>query len=132
MLASMGDELARGGANTVAWLVMGMVLGMIACHILAARVIGFTGYIVLGVLGAFVGGTLGDLFFPASARLGGSLATALLGTLTVLGLGISLTVRYTAWLTAETTRFAAADEERELAPSQPLVGYRNGAQHDAA
>lgn len=49
--------------NIIAWLVLGLIAGAIAKAIdPAARGSGMLGTILLGIIGAFVGGTLATLF----------------------------------------------------------------------
>lgn len=49
--------------NIVAWIVLGLIAGAIAKAIdPAARGSGILGTILLGIIGAFVGGTLATLF----------------------------------------------------------------------
>lgn len=79
--------------NILAWLVFGLIIGVIA-NIIDPRKSsgGILGAIVLGIVGALVGGFLGNLLFGVSVT-GFNLSSfivAVLGSLLVLFIGRAL------------------------------------------
>lgn len=70
----------------VAWLVVGLLAGAIAGRIVGGRGLGCLMDIVLGVIGAFVGGFVVSLFLPHATVYGfwGSLVVAVLGATLLL------------------------------------------------
>ena len=79
--------LLEGGENLLAWLILGGIAGTVAGRMLYGRAFGFVSNIILGLIGAAVGGALTDLIFPDSSyRLWGSLVIAILGSILVVWL----------------------------------------------
>jgi uncharacterized membrane protein YeaQ/YmgE (transglycosylase-associated protein family) len=48
--------------NILAWLVLGLIAGWIASRVMGTGGYGLIGDIVVGIVGAFVGGWLGSMF----------------------------------------------------------------------
>ena len=79
------SNLLVGGPNVLAWLILGGLAGTIAGRVLYGRAFGFIGNIILGLIGAWLGGELADLFIHGGFRFWGSLIVAILGSLVVTG-----------------------------------------------
>ena len=64
----------------LAWIVVGLIAGAIASRIVAGRGFGCLADIVVGVIGAFVGGFLVSLLLPATTvGFWGSILVAVFG-----------------------------------------------------
>ena len=74
--------------SLLGWIVVGLIAGAIASRIVAGRGFGCLADIVVGVIGAFVGGFLISVFVPTSTAYGflGSLVVAVLGATVFLAL----------------------------------------------
>lgn len=86
-------KLLVGGPNVLAWLILGGIAGTVAGRILYGRAFGFIGNIILGLIGAWIGGQVADLIFPEGNgfRFWGSLVIAILGSLVTTWLWGTLT-----------------------------------------
>ena len=84
MLTLADVILLSGGPNLLAWIVLGGLSGTIAGRLLYGRAFGFLGNIILGVIGAIVGGELVSIFTSGSFTFWGSLIIAILGSLLVV------------------------------------------------
>jgi uncharacterized membrane protein YeaQ/YmgE (transglycosylase-associated protein family) len=82
--------LANGG-NILAWLILGGIAGTVAGRLLYGRAFGFIGNIILGLIGAFVGGEIADIFINGAFQLWGSLVIAILGSILVVWVWGTLT-----------------------------------------
>ena len=73
--------------DIITWLVVGLVAGLLASALMSGSGFGVIGDIVLGIVGAFVGGwTFNQLGWQAPfAGLAGVIAVAFLGAVIVLG-----------------------------------------------
>lgn len=78
-------DLLVGGPNVIAWLILGGIAGTVAGRVLYGRAFGFIGNIILGLIGAWVGGTIVDFVDPKNDgyRFWGSLIIAILGSFIV-------------------------------------------------
>ena len=67
--------------SLLGWIVVGLIAGAIASRVVAGRGFGCLADIVVGVIGAFLGGFLLSLFIHTSTTFGfvGSLVVAVLG-----------------------------------------------------
>jgi uncharacterized membrane protein YeaQ/YmgE (transglycosylase-associated protein family) len=74
--------------SLLGWIVVGLVAGAIASRIVAGRGFGCLADIIVGVIGAFVGGFLISLFIHTSTVYGfvGSLIVAVIGATVFLAL----------------------------------------------
>jgi uncharacterized membrane protein YeaQ/YmgE (transglycosylase-associated protein family) len=74
--------------SLLGWIVVGLIAGAIASRIVAGRGFGCLADIIVGVIGAFVGGFLISLFIHTSTVYGfvGSLIVAVLGATVFLAL----------------------------------------------
>jgi uncharacterized membrane protein YeaQ/YmgE (transglycosylase-associated protein family) len=79
-------NLLVGGPNLIAWLILGGLAGTIAGRLLYGRAFGFIGNIILGLIGAWLGGEVANYFFPSGFRFWGSLIVAILGSLVVVAI----------------------------------------------
>jgi uncharacterized membrane protein YeaQ/YmgE (transglycosylase-associated protein family) len=84
MFSIAATNLLVGGPNVVAWLILGGLAGTIAGRLIYGRAFGFIGNIILGLIGAILGGEIASLFFPNGFRFWGSLIVATLGSLVVV------------------------------------------------
>ena len=89
--------------NIIAWLVLGLIAGAIAKAIYPGHQGGgILGTILLGVIGAFVGGTLGSLFSTGTLQLTATtlsipgIAVAVLGAIVAVFIWSLLTRRSAA------------------------------------
>jgi uncharacterized membrane protein YeaQ/YmgE (transglycosylase-associated protein family) len=72
--------------NWLVWLILGLLAGAIAGRIARGRGFGCIGDIVMGLIGAFVGGLIFSAFVNSQKPLGflASLAVAIIGALVVI------------------------------------------------
>ena len=69
--------LEPGGV--IAWLVVGLVAGFLASRVMGAGGYGLVGDIVVGLIGAFLGGLLFGMFGVGDYGLVGSIVVAFIG-----------------------------------------------------
>ena len=86
MTAGTGVFLYPGGI--ISWIVVGLIAGAVAGRVVRGRGYGCLVDIVVGVIGAFVGGLIVSIFTPRGTVYGfwGSLLVAILGALLLVGL----------------------------------------------
>jgi uncharacterized membrane protein YeaQ/YmgE (transglycosylase-associated protein family) len=72
--------------HLIAFLIIGLLAGWLAGHVTRGRGFGLLGDMILGVVGAWLGGNIVALFGFYSGGFIGSLVTALLGAVILLGL----------------------------------------------
>jgi uncharacterized membrane protein YeaQ/YmgE (transglycosylase-associated protein family) len=77
LLAVGGVQLNPGGL--LAWLLVGLIAGAIASRLVAGRGFGCLVDIVVGVIGALVGGFVVSLFTRGDYGFFGSIVVAVLG-----------------------------------------------------
>jgi uncharacterized membrane protein YeaQ/YmgE (transglycosylase-associated protein family) len=70
--------------NILAWIIVGLLAGALAGRIVEGRGYGCLMDILLGLVGAFIGGQVVDPFFKGSAGFVGTLAVALIGALILI------------------------------------------------
>jgi uncharacterized membrane protein YeaQ/YmgE (transglycosylase-associated protein family) len=87
----MPASLHPGGV--VDWLLVGLVAGCLAGKVMRVHGYGIIGDIVLGLIGAFVGGFLFSLFFAGGAGFWGSIGIAFLGACVLAGIARVFTAR---------------------------------------
>ena len=76
------------------WIVIGFIAGALARRIVGARDASFVADVVLGIIGAWVGGFIVGLFRPGGLDIGcgiGSFVTALVGAIVLIMLGRVIT-----------------------------------------
>lgn len=80
----MHVELNPGGL--VSWIIVGLIAGAIAGRLVRGRGLGCLMDIVVGVVGAFIGGFVVSLFYSPGTTFGfvGSLLVAILGAVILL------------------------------------------------
>ncbi len=76
-------ELSPGGI--IAWIIVGLVAGWAASSVSRGHGYGLIGDIVVGLIGALIGGFLAGFFIHGSVGLIGSIIIAFIGALILLG-----------------------------------------------
>jgi uncharacterized membrane protein YeaQ/YmgE (transglycosylase-associated protein family) len=72
-------EISLEPGGVIAWLVVGLVSGFLASRFMGSGGYGLIGDIVVGLVGAFVGGFVFGLVFTGTYALIGSIVVAFLG-----------------------------------------------------
>ncbi len=75
-------ELAPGGI--IAWLIVGLIAGWAAGHISRGHGFGLLGDLIVGLIGALIGGFLVSLFVHGSVGFLGSIIVAIIGAVILL------------------------------------------------
>lgn len=70
--------------NIILFLVIGLLAGWIAGEIMRGHGFGLIGNLVVGVLGAVIGGYIFDMFHVSTYGLVGSLITSVVGAVVLL------------------------------------------------
>jgi uncharacterized membrane protein YeaQ/YmgE (transglycosylase-associated protein family) len=70
-------DLAPGGV--IAWLVVGLIAGWLAGHVMQGSGYGILGDLIVGLLGSFLGGLLGGFFMEGTTGFWGSIVVAFIG-----------------------------------------------------
>jgi uncharacterized membrane protein YeaQ/YmgE (transglycosylase-associated protein family) len=70
-------DLQPGGF--IAWLIVGLLAGFLAGKVMSGAGYGIIGDIVVGLIGAVIGGFVFGLFVPGDAGFWGSVLVAFLG-----------------------------------------------------
>ncbi len=83
MLAFAQIALAPG--NFISWIIVGGIAGWVTGRVMQSGY-GFFGDIILGLIGALVGGFLGGFFFDASTGFFGTLIVAILGSVLIVAI----------------------------------------------
>jgi uncharacterized membrane protein YeaQ/YmgE (transglycosylase-associated protein family) len=85
MIVAAGSLNLEPG-SWVAWIVIGLIAGAVASRVVAGRGFGCLADIVVGVVGAIIGGFLLSTLFGASGTVGfwGSLIVAFIGAAALL------------------------------------------------
>ena len=79
MLATVA--LSPGGI--IAWLVVGLIAGWLASHVMGSG-FGLLGDLILGLVGALIGGIIVGLVWTGNAGLIGSIIIAFIGAVLLL------------------------------------------------
>ncbi|OLC49223.1 MAG: transglycosylase [Chloroflexi bacterium 13_1_40CM_4_65_13] len=77
-------DLAPGGI--IAWIVVGLIAGWAASLVSRGHGFGLLGDIIVGLVGALIGGFLAGFFLHASVGLIGSIIIAFLGAVILLAI----------------------------------------------
>jgi len=77
-------ELAPGGI--IAWIVVGLIAGWAASLVSRGHGSGLLGDIIVGLIGALIGGFLAGFFIQGSVGLIGSIIIAFLGAVILLAI----------------------------------------------
>ena len=75
-------ELSPGGI--IAWIIVGLIAGWAASTVSRGRGYGLIGDIIVGLVGALLGGFLAGFFIQGSVGLVGTIIVAFLGALVLL------------------------------------------------
>jgi uncharacterized membrane protein YeaQ/YmgE (transglycosylase-associated protein family) len=70
-------NLEPGGI--IAWIIVGLVAGWLTGLVMKGGGYGIVGDLIVGLLGALIGGFVVGLFFPGSVGLVGSIIVAFIG-----------------------------------------------------
>jgi uncharacterized membrane protein YeaQ/YmgE (transglycosylase-associated protein family) len=69
------------------WIILGLLAGFLATRVVKGPHFGIIGDLVIGLVGAFLGGLLADLFFPNSTfHFWASLLIAVIGAIVLLAI----------------------------------------------
>lgn len=79
-------NLLAGGPNLLAWIVLGGLAGWIAGNIMRGSGYGCLANVILGIIGALVGGEVMSFFVTGNYSFIPSLIIAVLGAVIVIGL----------------------------------------------
>jgi len=81
------DKIMLAGATLLWWLIVGLVAGFFASRVMRGGGYGIIGDIVVGIIGAFIGGWLsGFLGFGDSYGLVGSIVVAFIGACVLIAI----------------------------------------------
>ena len=71
----------------LAWIIVGLVAGFLASHVMRGVGFGIVGDVVIGLVGAFIGGLLFSLLLPgSSAGILGSIVVSFIGAIILLAI----------------------------------------------
>jgi uncharacterized membrane protein YeaQ/YmgE (transglycosylase-associated protein family) len=80
MFASLVLGFAFGPSGIIIWLLIGLVAGFIASHLMGGGGYGIIGDIIVGLIGAFIGGLIMSLIIPnATTGFWTSIVVAIIG-----------------------------------------------------
>jgi uncharacterized membrane protein YeaQ/YmgE (transglycosylase-associated protein family) len=77
---------ALSATDLILWLIIGLVAGWLAGQVMSGHGYGVVGDIVVGLVGALIGGFLVNHFFHKSFGLIGSLIVAFIGALILVAI----------------------------------------------
>lgn len=77
-------SLAPGGI--IAWIIVGLIAGWAASSVSRGHGFGIIGDIIVGLIGALIGGFLASFFIQGSVGLVGSIIIAFIGAVILLAL----------------------------------------------
>jgi uncharacterized membrane protein YeaQ/YmgE (transglycosylase-associated protein family) len=87
MRSAVIAAVALEPGGLLAWIIIGLVAGALASRVVEGRGLGCLGDIIVGVVGAFVGGIVVGLFVSGGVvRFWGSIVVAFVGAVIFLGL----------------------------------------------
>ena len=80
--------LVTAPGSWLAWIVVGLIAGAVAARVVAGRGFGCLADIIVGIVGALIGGWLLSTLFNVSGTVGffGSIVVAFLGAVVLLSL----------------------------------------------
>jgi uncharacterized membrane protein YeaQ/YmgE (transglycosylase-associated protein family) len=70
----------------ILWLVVGLIAGWAASHVSRGHGFGLIGDIIVGLIGALIGGFLSSLFIPGTLGFIGTVIVAFLGAVILLAI----------------------------------------------
>ena len=73
-------------SNVLWWLVVGLIAGFLASRVMSGGGYGLVGDIVVGIIGAFIGGWLAGLLGLGSSGLIGTIVVAFIGACVLLAI----------------------------------------------
>ena len=73
--------------NIIVWLIIGLIAGFLATRVIRGPHYGIIGDIVIGLIGAFLGGLVADLLFPNTTfHFWATLLIAVIGAIVLLAI----------------------------------------------
>ncbi len=77
--------MAMDPGGIVAWIIVGLIAGFIASHLVRGAGFGLIGDIIVGIIGAFIGGILASVLgFGGSAGFWGTVVVSIIGAVVLL------------------------------------------------
>jgi len=88
MAPELAGRLVTDPGSWVAWIIVGLIAGAVAARVVTGRGFGCVADIIVGIVGALIGGWLLGALFNISGTVGfiGSIVVAFLGAAILLSL----------------------------------------------
>ena len=88
MTMELAGRLATNPGSWVAWIVVGLIAGAVAARVVTGRGFGCIADIIVGIVGALIGGWLLGTLFNVTVTVGfiGSIVVAFIGAAILLSL----------------------------------------------
>src|SRR5579862_7439982 len=88
MTLELAGRLVTNPGSWVAWIVVGLIAGAVAARVVTGRGFGCVADIIVGIVGALIGGWLLGALFDFSGTVGfiGSIVVAFIGAAILLSL----------------------------------------------
>jgi uncharacterized membrane protein YeaQ/YmgE (transglycosylase-associated protein family) len=94
-MALLVAEIALAPGGFIAWLVVGLIAGFLAGSVMRGGGYGMIGDVVMGLIGALVGGFLTGFFVQGNAGFVGSIVVAFIGACLLIALVRAINPRTT-------------------------------------
>ena len=94
-MATLFADIALMPGGIIAWIVVGLVAGWLAGSVLRGGGFGMVGDIVMGLIGALIGGFVVGFFVHGDAGFWGSIGVAFVGACLLIALVRALSPRTT-------------------------------------
>jgi len=85
-MALLFADIALAPGNIIAWLIVGLISGWLAGSMMRGSGFGILGDIVMGLLGALIGGFVVGFFVQGNAGFWGSIAVSFVGACLLIAL----------------------------------------------
>ena len=82
----MDQYLHLDPGGPIRWIIVGLIAGALASRVMRGRGLGCLGDIVVGILGAFIGGFVLNHFIQGTVDFWGSILVAFVGALILLAI----------------------------------------------
>jgi uncharacterized membrane protein YeaQ/YmgE (transglycosylase-associated protein family) len=83
--------MALNPGGLIAWIVVGLIAGWLAGQVMKGGGYGIIGDLIIGLIGALIGGFLVGLFIQGSVGLIGSIIVAFIGAVVLVAIVRALT-----------------------------------------